>query len=326
MARIRVGVLRGGIGHEYDVSLLTGGSVLQHLPKDRYEPVDMLITKDGRWHVAGLPIAPGATPMYVDVIFNALHGEYGEDGQVQKVLDAIGLPYTGSGAYASSLSMNKPEAKELFRQHNLKVPHGLTLEYDGKEMQEYAATVFSKISPPWIVKPADKGSSVGIFVVRHYPDLAKALERCFAVSDRVLVEELLKGKEATCGVIEGFRGQSRYSLPPVEINRPVESPFWSYEDKYKTDTVRQTCPSCLADDQKKELEDLSIVVHDLLGLRHYSRTDFILSPRGIYVLETNSLPGLTPQSPLPKAFEAVGCTYEEFLDHLLQLALRKDLL
>ncbi len=324
MARIRVGVLRGGVGHEYDVSLSTGSKVLQHLPKDRYEPVDMLITKDGRWHVAGLPIAPGATPMYVDVVFNALHGEYGEDGQVQKVLDALNLPYTGSGAYASSLAMNKPRAKELFKQHELKVPHSLSLEYDGKDMADYAQMVFAKISPPWIVKPADKGSSVGIFVVKFYPELARALEQCFAVSDRVLVEELIKGREATGGVIENFRGHNRYSLPVVEISKPLESPFWTYEDKYQTENVRQTCPACFAQEEKSELEELAVMVHDLLGLRHYSRTDFILSPRGIYVLETNSLPGLTPESSLPKALEAVGCSYEEFLDHLLQLALRKD--
>ncbi|MCE9628645.1 MAG: D-alanine--D-alanine ligase [Candidatus Vogelbacteria bacterium] len=322
MSKTRVGVLRGGVGHEYDVSLSTGAGVLKTLSRDKYEPVDLLITKNGDWHVHGVPVIPGALPKYVDVVFNALHGEFGEDGQVQKVLDTIGIPYTGSGHYASAVSINKTQTNAILKNKGLKVPHNISFAFDGREVDDYAREVFLKVSPPWIVKPADRGSSVGITVVKHFPDLADAIAKAFTVSDYVLVEEYIKGKEATCGVINNFRGQAQYALPPIEIRRPGESAFWNYDDKY-SGVTQEICPGNFTAEEKKQMEDIAVMVHDYLDLRHYSRTDFILSPRGIYVLETNTLPGLTPNSTLPKALEAVGCSYSDFLDHLIVLALNK---
>lgn len=323
MPKTRVGVVRGGKGHEYEVSLATGGGVLKSLSRERYEPVDILITKDGLWHVQGVAIAPAALPRYVDVVFNALHGEFGEDGEIQKIFDTIGIPYTGSGHFASAIGINKTKTNELLRGKGIKVPHGLGISFDGRLIEDYAREVFLKVPPPWIVKPADKGSSVGISVVRLYPDLPQAIADCFQISDHILVEEFIKGKEATCGVIDGFRGHTYYALPPIEIRKPTPSSFWTYEDKYSGKT-EEVCPGCFSDEEKRQIETTAVKVHEQLGLRHYSRTDFIVSPRGIYVLEPNTLPGLTPASLLPKALEAVGCGYAEFLDHLITLALTKQ--
>src|SRR3989344_5501836 len=154
MSTIRVGVLRGGPSSEYDVSLRTGQSVLAHLP-EQYQAHDILITKDGVWHWRGLPTTPDQIARQVDVFFNALHGEYGEDGRLQNVLDQLGTPYTGSGTFASAVGMNKELAKEAFRRQGLKVPQGLRIQRH--EEGNHSRRVFEKISPPWIVKPADRG-------------------------------------------------------------------------------------------------------------------------------------------------------------------------
>ena len=145
MSKIRVGVLRGGVGHEYDVSLSTGASVLKALSREKYEPVDLLITKNGDWHAHGLPVIPGVLDKHVDVVFNALHGEFGEDGQVQKVLDTVGVPYTGSGHYASAVSINKPQTNTILKSKGIKVPHHVSFAFDGREAADYAREVFVKV-------------------------------------------------------------------------------------------------------------------------------------------------------------------------------------
>lgn len=322
MAKTRVGVLRGGLGHEYEVSLSTGGSVLQYLP-DKYSAVDILITKDGTWHVGGLPILPVDLPQYVDVAFNALHGEYGEDGQVQRFLDELNLPYTGSGHFASALGMNKTQSKKIFKDNGIKSPYGIDFKYIGGLADDYAKEVFTKMSPPWVVKPADRGSSVGVSVAKNYNELVQAIFEAFSCSDNILIEEYIKGKEATCGVVDNFRKSDIYSLPPIEIRKPVGSPAWSYEDKY-SGAIELVCPGCFSPTEKAEIEEMAKKVHQVLGLRHYSRTDFIVSPRGVYALEVNTLPGLTPHSLLPKSLEAVGCSYEQFIEHLVNLALKNN--
>lgn len=326
MSKIRVAVLRGGPGHEYPVSLQTGESVLKHLP-EHYAGVDILIDKNGVWHHRGAAIAPLELSKYADVAFNAMHGEYGEDGQVQRVLEQAGLPYTGSGTFASALGMNKELTKGAFRRAGLRVPVGKLVEKNSEAelvdlIDSAAREVFRTVPPPWIVKPADRGSSVGLLLAKNFDDLKQAIAECFKFSDKVLVEEYIRGKEATVGVLDHFRNQSSYALPPIEIRRPGNQDIWTYADKYNGQT-QEICPGVFSVEEKNELEKLAILAHQALGLRHYSRSDFILSPRGIYLLETNSLPGLTSESLLPKALQAVGCAYPDFLDHLVSLALNK---
>lgn len=323
MALIRVGILRGGIGHEYEVSLKTGASVIKNLPPDKYQPVDILITRDGTWHLGGKEVSPEHAIRSVDVVFNALHGEFGEDGQVQQILEAVRSPYTGSGAVASALGMDKHKAKEIFKKAGFKVPNGVVIKRDYQsDAEAIAYDAFQKIAPPWIVKPAGSGSSVGLFLAKTFPELVQALEACFEVSDRVLVEEYIRGKEATCGVVEAFRDQEHYALMPIEIVTAANKKLFDYEAKYGGETS-ELCPGRFTREEKAELERLAREIHKVLGLRHYSRSDFIISPRGIYVLEVNTLPGMTEESLVPKALKAAGVPYEHFLDHVITLALNK---
>ncbi|MFA6253923.1 MAG: D-alanine--D-alanine ligase [Candidatus Paceibacterota bacterium] len=322
-APIRVGILRGGAGHEYDVSLKTGASILKNLPNDKYQPVDMLLSRDGTWHVNGLPVPPERAVRSVDVIFNALHGEFGEDGQVQQILDYLATPYTGSGAVASALGMDKPRAKEIFKKAGIKVPNGVVTKRDYQtDAEAVAYDVFQKIAPPWIVKPAGSGSSVGLYLAHSYPELVRAVESCFELSDSILIEEYIRGKEATCGVVDNLRGQDHYPLLPIEIVTPANKSLFDYEAKY-TGITSEICPGRFTKEEKAALERLAAEIHKVLGLRHYSRSDFIISPRGIYTLEVNTLPGLTEESLIPKSLKAAGIPYDQFLDHIVTLALNR---
>ncbi len=320
---MRVGVLRGGLGSEYEVSLRTGQSVLKHLP-EKYTARDILIDKSGVWHLGGLPASPAEISRQVDVFFNALHGEFGEDGQVQRILDDLQTPYTGSDVASSALAMNKQQAKDIFRQAGLKVPPGLLTSVDDDNFNpvEIARAIFHKISPPWIVKPADRGSSVGLFFARTMPELAEALAEASNHSRLILVEHYLRGREATCGVVDNFRGEDTYALPPIEIRKPSAKSIWTYDDKYNG-TTEEICPATFPDSEKEQIGKLAVAAHRALGLRHYSRSDFIVTPYGIYLLETNSLPGLTAESLLPKALAAVGTSYADFLDHVITLAVAR---
>ncbi len=320
MSKIRVAVLRGGPSSEYDVSLVTGGSVLKAL-QNKYHTKDILIDKQGVWHMDGLPVHPEKVCRGVDVVFNAMHGEFGEDGKVQQILNNFSVPYTGSEAFPSALAMNKVLSKEAFRRNSIKTPLHVVF---GQEHSPSVISnlVFRKISPPWVIKPANGGSSVGTSLARSLKELERGIMNAFGFGEKVLVEEYIAGKEATCGVIDHFRGQEHYSLFPIEIIKPKERDFFDYECKYDGST-REICPGNFTKETKKEIQRLATLIHKKLGLRHYSRSDFIIHPkRGIFALEVNTLPGLTPESLFPKAIKAVGSSYEEFLEHLIGLALK----
>lgn len=325
--KLRVGVLRGGVSPEYDVSLKTGGAVLKHLPPEKYAPVDILMTKDGQWHVNGLPADLPKISRNVDVVFNALHGAYGEDGKVSALLDHFSIPYTGSKALPSAIGMNKVLAKEFFVKAGIKTPASLVIQnHDIEEAERENATretafeIFRTITPPWIVKPISGGSSVATYIIKTYPDLIQTLLSLAEAGTDVLLEEFIRGKEATCGVIDSFRGKETYSLLPIEVRPPQNRTFFDYEAKYSGET-QEIVPGNFSREESAEIQRLATLAHTTLGLRHYSRSDFIVTPRGIYILEINTLPGLTEESLIPKSLYAVGSSLPEFLDHVLMLAL-----
>lgn len=320
MARTRVGVIRGGPSSEYEVSLKTGAAVLKNLP-EKYEPVDIFIAKKGEWYSRGLITRPERVLPHIDVAFIALHGKYGEDGQIQKMLESHRVPYAGSEPLSSALGINKHLAKEAFKKQGLKVPYHTLLR--GGEMNErQIVDAYRKIPQPCIVKPVDGGSSVGICLARGFFEFKRALKNAALHSPTVLVEEFISGKEATCGIIEHFRDTPHYALPPIEIVPPRGKTFFDYDAKY-SGASQELCPASFSAPVKREIEEMARAAHKALGLRHYSRADFVVSPRGVYLLETNSLPGLTEQSLLPKACSAIGLSFPQFLDHVLTLALRR---
>lgn len=324
MEKIKVGVIRGGPSSEYDVSLKTGGEVLKHLPK-KYEGFDILLDKNGEWFLGGLSKKPADIFDELDVVFNALHGEFGEDGGAQQLFDSFNVPYTGSQAFASALAMKKHLAYDAFSRLGIKMPKGKIFSGDdflGIDAEYCAEKIFKTMSPPWVVKPSSVGSSVGISICNSFSDLVEGIYKAHEYGDIVLVEEFIKGREATCGVIDDYRGEKHYALPVVEIV-PPEGRFFDYETKYDGST-KEICPAGFDSSTKREIEEIAKLAHGGLGCRHYSRADFIIAKNGIYFLELNTLPGLTSESLLPKAAVAAGLEFPDLLDHLLTLALNKN--
>lgn len=323
MTAIRVGVLRGGVSNEYDVSLKTGGNILNVLPKNKYKGVDVLMEKDGTLVVNGRNLKFIDLPQHIDVVFNALHGEFGEDGRVQQLLDATGIPYTGSSALASSLGMNKVTSKEFAERAGVAVPkHILLKKEDVSDIPEFSFSLFKSISQPRIIKPIFGGSSVGMTFASNLEKLKEGIKKGFEYEDVIMLEEHILGREVTCGVIDNFRGQKSYALPVVEIEPPKENDFFDYDAKYNGKS-REICPSYLPTELKKKIEEMAVLIHEQLGLRHYSRSDFIIGRNKIYFIEVNTLPGLTEESLLPKSLEVVGLNMSDFVDHVIQLALNK---
>jgi D-alanine-D-alanine ligase len=317
--KIRVGVLRGGPSLEYDISLMTGASILEHLPSELYYPVDILITKDTKWYESGIEKSPEKILGTVDVVWNALHGVFGEDGTVQMILEKHGVPYTGSGARASALGLNKVSAKKRFIESGLKTPpYAYVLRKDLS--RDLIREVYQSVPAPYIVKPASGGSSIGIFRAANLSELEEAIVACSEYDPLILVEEFIDGKEGTCGVIEKWRANDLYALLPTEI-RP-KNQFFDYHSKYEDGGAEEICPGNFSEAEKEALESVARNAHVALGLDHYSRSDFRIHPkRGVFILEVNTLPGLTKNSLIPKALQALGSNIKEFIHHVLSLSL-----
>lgn len=318
----KIVILRGGPSSEYEVSLKTGSSVIKNL-RDLYQIRDVVIDRNGNWILSGLSVTPQQAINNSDCVFNAMHGEYGEDGTVQRILEMLKVPYTGSRVLASSLSINKVLTKDIYRKNGIKTPlHRIVTREDG-DVDSICINLFKTFPMPVVLKPVSSGSSVGVSIARDYNSLRNSLINLFIRYDHVLIEEYIEGKEATVGVIEEFRNKRTYPLMPVEIRKPATKELFDYESKY-TGITKELCPGEFSPAEKELMQQMAQKSHESLGLRHYSRTDFRVHPRrGIYALETNSLPGLTEQSLLPKSLEPVGSNYREFLEHVIRLATEK---
>jgi D-alanine-D-alanine ligase len=317
-----VGVLRGGPSREHEVSLKTGHAVAKHLPKDKFTVKDIYIDKNGVWHDRGRPVSPAQALRTIDVAVVGLHGEYGEDGEVQKILEGHGVPYTGSGPMSSFTAMHKVMAKERAKEHGVLTPKYRFIE-PSSDAPSVVTDVVRSFHMPVVVKPVRWGSSVGVSLANGYVEILKATTNLLKEgSGGVLIEERIRGREATAGVVEDLRGEKLYTLPTIEIIPPAHTKFFDYSVKYDGST-QEVCPGRFSKDETKELQRVAQVMHEALGLRHYSRSDFMVTPRGIYYLETNTLPGLTEQSLLPQSLSAVGVKLGDFLEHIIGLATRR---
>ncbi len=315
-----VGVLRGGPSQEHEVSLQTGHAILTHLPEERYTTRDIYIDKKGVWHEKGRITTPEKVLRSVDAVLIGLHGEYGEDGEVQKLLERYGVPFAGSDSFGSYLAMHKVLTKEKAKEHGIKTPKYRFIERQS-DAEEAAKEITRSFHQPVVVKPVRWGSSVGVSIVGGYQPVHTAITSLLeAGAQGVLVEEYIRGTEATVGVVEDLRGEKLYGLPAIEIV-PPDSDFFSYEAKYSGRT-REIVPGRFAKPVQEELVSLARTMHEALGLRHYSRSDFMVSPKCIYFIETNTLPGMTAESLLPKSLQAIGVSFPDFLSHLVELALR----
>lgn len=316
-----VGILRGGPSREHDVSLKTGHAIAKNLHPEKFTVKDIYIDRNGVWHDRGRPVSPAHALRTIDVAVVGLHGEYGEDGEVQKILEAHGVPYTGSEPFPSYMAMHKVMAKERAKEHGVLTPKYRYFEA-GTDPHAFSADIVRSFQMPVVVKPVRWGSSVGVSLAHGYHELLDALTNLLAEgAGGVLVEERIRGREATAGVVEGLRGESLYRLPPVEII-PEGDAFYSFQAKY-SDALQGKCPGNFSKEEKEEISRVASVMHEALGLRHYSRSDFMVSPRGVYYLETNSLPDLLPESEMTLSLKAIGVELSHFLEHLTNLALKK---
>jgi D-alanine-D-alanine ligase len=317
----RVTVLRGGPSAEYDVSMRTGAAVLRSLAKQYSGVSDVIITKDGEWMQNGIAKSPERVLSGADVVFLGLHGQYGEDGEVQKILQRYNLPFTGSRSLPSAIAFNKHLTKESLRAHGVLMPeHALVTREDG-DIVALVANIAASFGPEYVVKPLASGSSVGVERVKDGYMLASALERAFAISDQVLVEEYIRGREATCATMEGFRNQDVYVFPAIEIIPPLGAEFFTTEAKYSGETA-EICPGNFSYKEREAIAEITELVHRALHLSQYSRSDFIVRNGKPYFLEVNTLPGLTDESLFPKAAAAVGLSYDGLINHLVETAQR----
>lgn len=316
----RVSVLMGGPSHEHEVSLRSGKKVAKHLHKEKYDVRPILISKEGHWEYE-----PHILANDTDVAFIALHGAYGEDGTVQLMLDAAGIPYTGSSAPVSALAMNKFLSGELFRRRGLAIP--LSFLVGKKEWKSERDLVFARmkhyLSFPFVVKPNNSGSSIGVHIVRNWDEFMAAMYDVFSISDNAVVQTYIQGTEVTCGVLDyGWPG-SEYALMPTEI-LPASSDFFDYGAKYDAEGSKEITPARFQDHVLRAIQRVALEAHRAIGASGFSRTDMIVDSRGtIFVLEINTIPGLTEESLLPKAAEVSGISYQELLDRIITAALGK---
>lgn len=295
--------------------------MIAHLPQDKYAVRDLYIDRQGNWHDRGRSVSAADALRTIDVALIGLHGEYGEDGQVQKLLERAGVPYAGADSFGSHLAMHKLMAKHKVRESGLLVPRDLFVE-SVEAADAVVHDAIRRFRQPVVVKPVGWGSSVGVRIVGGYLPVYEAVVSLLGDGARgVLIEERITGIEATAGVVDGLRGADIYALPPIEIVPPAYD-FFSYDAKYSGQS-QEICPGRFSRSTSDELMRLARIAHESLGLRHYSRSDFIISPKGIYYLETNTLPGLTAQSLLPQSLAAVGVSFPDFLEHLVGLALSR---
>ncbi|MCM8801217.1 MAG: D-alanine--D-alanine ligase [Candidatus Omnitrophica bacterium] len=248
----------------------------------------------------------------LDCVFLALHGHFGEDGQIQQILDDLGIPYTGSGPLASRLAMDKVMSRKIFQSNGLNVPSYKVLD----RLNKNKAHQYEDLNPPLVVKPATHGSSIGLSIVDDKDDLDKALDLAFSFDERIIIEEYIKGREMTIGIL------AEEALPVIEII--PKKRFFDFEAKYQPGMTEYVVPAQIEEEISERLKQTAYLAHQLLGCKDFSRVDMILSQQGVpFVLEINSIPGLTPTSLLPKAAKAKGIEFDQLCLKLIELAYEK---
>lgn len=294
----------GGSSSEREISIQTGSGVMRALVALNYDARSL--DYDAKFVDAIREIDP-------DVVFVALHGPGGEDGQIQAILEFFGIPYTGSGVEAAAIAMDKHLTKKLLAAEGLPTAAWDLFDLSGGTLPLLPGS----LDLPLVIKPRYEGSSSGVSIVHTHEEWTRAMIDASQRFPEILAEEFLPGREFTCGVL------GEEALPVVEIIANKDS-FYSYEAKYGAGGSTHIVPARIDDDLAARMQMLALSVHRLIGLRDYSRTDFIVSREGRpYILEVNTLPGLTPTSLLPDACNAIGISYEALIDRLVTHALAR---
>ncbi len=334
---MRVVVLMGGDSPEREVSLVTGQKIAETLRENGHEviKIDPSATKNEMTELNGTdhhwlgidfseqdvqPLHRGS--LYLknilvikhlkpDIVFIALHGNRGEDGVVQSMLETAEIPYTGSNSVSSVLAMQKDISKQYFRVNNLPTPKAYILD-----RPEASRKKLKRLTFPQIVKPNDQGSTVGLTLAKNIEELEEGVDLAFKYSSKVIVEEYIPGREIAIGIVK-----SR-TLPAVEIKPKHE--LYDYECKYTSGMSEYEVPAKLSEELSQILHNMALKVHNILGCSGYSRVDFRITDKNEpYILELNSLPGMTPTSLVPKAAKEAGINFNTLIEMIIEEAFNK---
>lgn len=292
----KIGVFLGGISSEREISIKSGDSVFNALKDLGLDAVRIDITSDSASDIKKLVDFNN-----LDLVFIALHGEFGEDGKLQKILEDLNVPFTGSGSAASRQAMDKVTSKEMFKKAGLDVPSYFIMDNVSPDSLKGAEI----IGLPFVVKPCSGGSSIGLSLVNNINDFSQAFSLAKKYYGSAMIEQFIKGRELTVGILDDK------PLPPIEI--VTDEPFFNYQAKYKSATTNYIVPAELDSKLTRLVMDSGLAAHKALGCRNFSRVDMILSEKDlhVYILELNAIPGLTQRSLLPKAAKSAGLDFSQ---------------
>ncbi len=309
MSKVRLALIAGGVSGEREVSLNGAKGVEKELDPEKYEVV--------RYDPATDLQRIAADADKIDVAFILLHGIHGEDGTMQGFLELLGIPYQGAGVLGSAMAMDKNLAKTMYKLHGLPVANW---EMASRDDITNPGNLLAALQLPLVIKPVRQGSSIGMSIVREQDKLSAALELAFEHDTEVMVEEFISGREITVGVIGN---DELAAFPLVEIIPDEQYEFFDYEAKYKPGATKEVCPAEVSEDIREKAQKYGLIAHHALQLRGYSRTDMIVSGNDMYILETNTIPGMTPTSLLPQAAAQFGLSFPALLDRLIELAMER---
>lgn len=313
----RIGVLMGGFSSERDVSIRSGLAIYQALQELGYNSVLIDVGKD---------IVNVLKKEKVRLAFLALHGGIGENGAIQGMLEVLEIPYTGSGVLASALAMDKEASKKIFMYHGLPIPPFVVvtsneLQVTSKNSKLNSSLVTRHLSlidfeMPWVVKPAAEGSSIGISIVKEQAGLVPALEKAFLLGKRAIIEKFVEGKEVHIGIL-GSR-----ALGGVEVKPSLE--FYNYEAKYTSGLTEYIIPPQIEEAVYEKAKNIALNAHTALGCSGATRVDLRIDENATpYVLEVNTLPGMTATSLLPKIAQSAGLSFKNLIEEIMRLALKE---
>ncbi|ENQ3105282.1 D-alanine--D-alanine ligase [Bacillus cereus] len=297
---MKVGVIMGGVSSERQVSLMTGEEMIAHLDNSKYEvvPIRLNDKKELVEKISNL-----------DIALLALHGKYGEDGTIQGTLETLGVPYTGSNMLSSGICMDKNMSKKMIRYEGIQTPDWLHIS----NMEDLQLEEIDKMGYPLVVKPNSGGSSVGVKIVYDKDALLSSLVEVFKWDSEIVIEKYIKGEEITCSILDGKL------LPIISIQHTAE--FFDYHAKYDDAATIEEIVELPVTTQKRVAE-AAMACYKALKCSVYARVDMIIKDGIPYVMEVNTLPGMTKNSLLPKSAQAVGISYSKLLDMIIEVSLQ----
>ena len=307
MTRKKIALLEGGWSGEREVSLKSGEAVYRALDRQKYD----VVRYDPRDDLVRLIEDRNK----IDLAFILLHGKYGEDGSMQGFLDLLEIPYVGSGVLSSAMTFNKEIAKKMYHRVGLDVVQDLLLS---REWEYSPDQIMEILGPSTVVKPASEGSSLGMSICHSRNELRKGINLAFQYGSEVMIEQYIRGREVTCCVLGN---RTLRTLPPIEIIPNPGYTFFDYGAKYTPGATQEICPAELTKEETERVSVCAKKAHQALKCRVWSRTDMIIQEDRIYILETNTIPGMTETSLVPLSARSAGISLSQLLDELIALSL-----